>query len=243
MKTVGVYQIKNSLNGKVYVGSSIDIQKRTTEHKKLLRDGKHKSPHLQNAWHSYGEGVFAFSVLVICRKSELLLYEQAAIDALAAHYSQGGYNMCARAYSPFGRPTTERMKAALKGRKNPVLREMLLTPERQKKSGDILKRCWADPEFYDRWRAARDKALDDPAVRNRIREARRRRAVRVVLNGFEMVLAEAAKVLGVSRRTVYHAHRLGVSYQEHIDRLAARALSQTSLAPGSALSALVQPPQ
>ncbi|WP_417063869.1 GIY-YIG nuclease family protein [Kamptonema animale] len=45
----GIYLIQNTLDSKVYVGSSIDIERRWCDHKNLLSRSKHHSKHLQNA--------------------------------------------------------------------------------------------------------------------------------------------------------------------------------------------------
>lgn len=50
----GVYVIKNNVNGKQYVGSSIDLHMRRIQHFSKLRCGKHINSHLQNAYNKYG---------------------------------------------------------------------------------------------------------------------------------------------------------------------------------------------
>ena len=46
----GIYQIKNTINGKVYVGSTIDFERRKYEHFKALKNNNHGNPKLQNAF-------------------------------------------------------------------------------------------------------------------------------------------------------------------------------------------------
>lgn len=53
--TIGIYQIKNKINGKVYIGQSINIEKRLKRHLNDLRKLKHRNQHLQNAFNKYGE--------------------------------------------------------------------------------------------------------------------------------------------------------------------------------------------
>ena len=65
MKQQGVYQIRNVVNGKFYVGSSKDIKNRHAAHRKLLRGNRHHCPHLQAAWNKYGEDCFKFEVIVL----------------------------------------------------------------------------------------------------------------------------------------------------------------------------------
>lgn len=56
----GIYKIVNKINGKHYVGSSINIDKRWSGHRYLLINNKHENQHLQNAWNKYGEDTFEF---------------------------------------------------------------------------------------------------------------------------------------------------------------------------------------
>lgn len=59
----GVYVIKNTINGKAYVGSSISIRKRFKNHRFQLTKGSHHSLSLQQDWNTYGESAFEFTVL------------------------------------------------------------------------------------------------------------------------------------------------------------------------------------
>ena len=61
---IGVYKITNTVDGKVYVGSTtIDFGWRWSNHKSALRKNKHCNIHLQRAWNKYGESAFTFEVL------------------------------------------------------------------------------------------------------------------------------------------------------------------------------------
>lgn len=59
----GIYQIKNLVNGKSYIGSSNNIKKRWTVHISRLNKNRHANPHLQNAWNKYGKNNFLFEIL------------------------------------------------------------------------------------------------------------------------------------------------------------------------------------
>ena len=63
MKNV-IYRIRNVVNNKFYVGSTIDTKRRFEEHRRRLRAGNHQSPHMQAAWNKYGEECFKFEVLM-----------------------------------------------------------------------------------------------------------------------------------------------------------------------------------
>lgn len=59
----GIYIITNRENGKVYIGSTIDFERRWYEHRKSLNTNEHCNPHLQSAWNKYGEDAFEFGIL------------------------------------------------------------------------------------------------------------------------------------------------------------------------------------
>lgn len=75
MTISGIYQIRNLINSKVYIGSTKDIKYRWSEHRSNMRRNKHNNPHLQSAFNKYGEENFVFEILLICEPFELDRYE------------------------------------------------------------------------------------------------------------------------------------------------------------------------
>ena len=60
----GVYCIRNTTNGKLYVGSAaVSFKARWNSHRNALRRGEHAAKHLQSSWNKYGEDKFEFLVL------------------------------------------------------------------------------------------------------------------------------------------------------------------------------------
>jgi group I intron endonuclease len=117
---IGIYKITNQHNEKLYVGSSVSIQKRWNEHKRKLNDGKHDNPHLQQAWNKYGESCFQFEIIELCTKDILLQREQFWIDFYQSAIS--GYNINPIAQFPpnwkgkkRSEETKKRMSIAQKG--------------------------------------------------------------------------------------------------------------------------------
>lgn len=84
---IGIYEIKNLVNGKVYIGQSIDIEERFRSHK--LRES---NTHLKNAFKKYGLENFSFSILKECKKEDLSFYEHWYIIANCSFDGRYGYN-------------------------------------------------------------------------------------------------------------------------------------------------------
>lgn len=82
----GVYKIKCKENGKCYVGSSKRLHNRELEHFNALRNQKHHSKILQNAFNKYGEEQFVFEVIEYCEK-DLEAREQYYIDTENSDYN------------------------------------------------------------------------------------------------------------------------------------------------------------
>lgn len=59
-----IYEIKNLINNKVYIGQTIQEPKRRwIEHKRDLNKGNHSNCHLQNAWNKYGSLNWSFRII------------------------------------------------------------------------------------------------------------------------------------------------------------------------------------
>lgn len=85
---IGIYEIKNKVTGKIYIGSSKQIEKRWEQHLQALEKGEHHSILLQRAWNKYGKECFEFTIKEECREEELLLKEQKHLD-LKPEYNVG----------------------------------------------------------------------------------------------------------------------------------------------------------
>lgn len=84
----GVYQIENQVNGKRYIGSTVNLRRRWAEHLSNLRHGRHHNQHLQCALDKYGETAFSFSILEhVEEASQLILREQYYLDNCTSQYN------------------------------------------------------------------------------------------------------------------------------------------------------------
>lgn len=68
---IGIYEIKNILNDKRYIGQSRQLERRLLTHRNLLNKNKHFNRHLQSAWHEYGAQNFEFNIIETCDKMNL----------------------------------------------------------------------------------------------------------------------------------------------------------------------------
>ncbi|MGH2510529.1 MAG: GIY-YIG nuclease family protein [Ktedonobacteraceae bacterium] len=50
----GIYRITCAVNGKIYIGSAVNIRNRWLQHHNELRHKKHPNQKMQNAWDKYG---------------------------------------------------------------------------------------------------------------------------------------------------------------------------------------------
>ena len=67
---MGVFQIKNSVNGKVLIGSSPDLQAIWNRQKLQLDIGMHPNSNLQNDWKEYGPEKFIYEIIEEVKQSE-----------------------------------------------------------------------------------------------------------------------------------------------------------------------------
>lgn len=94
-KISGIYKIENIVNGKLYIGSSIDIYKRWKEHKTELENKCHHSIHLQRAWDKHGEENFKFEILEVFNgeREKLFELEKYYLDTYKCCDFTNGYNI------------------------------------------------------------------------------------------------------------------------------------------------------
>lgn len=163
-----IYQIKNTVNGKVYVGSACDLKRRWAGHRLDLAAGKHRNQKLQRAWDKYGAEAFEFSVIeyVAC-VADLIEREQHWIDAMDVKAS--GYNIAPKAGSQLG----FRHSAESKKRMAEMQTGKKLSAETIAKMSAAQKGKPKSPEHAAKVGAAhRGKVISDEA-RRRISEAQR----------------------------------------------------------------------
>jgi group I intron endonuclease len=106
--TTGIYQIRNKLNGKVYIGSAVNFTNRKSKHLRELRLGTHHNSKLNKAWVKYGDESFEIDFLWTCKRAYLLFFEQIFING---HDSvKSGYNVAPTAGGTYGYKHTQETK-------------------------------------------------------------------------------------------------------------------------------------
>lgn len=108
----GIYQITNTVNGKRYIGSAVNLRQRCHTHRWDLRKSCHRNGRLQASWNKHGEGAFEFTVIEVCERGALIAREQAALDGLKPEY-----NICKVAGSSLGVKHGPEMRAKLSAAK------------------------------------------------------------------------------------------------------------------------------
>jgi len=99
-KPAGIFQVKNTANGKILLGSSLNLEGPLNSHKFMLSIGLHRNQTLQREWNEYGADKFVFEILEEVKvkddpnfnlSDELMLLEQIWLERLQP-FGERGYN-------------------------------------------------------------------------------------------------------------------------------------------------------
>ncbi|MGE5583853.1 MAG: GIY-YIG nuclease family protein [Bacillota bacterium] len=98
-QNMGVYQIQNRINNKIYVGSSLNLDSIFNKTKIQLESGKHQNKELQKEWTKFGPDNFIFTILERLKpevypdnyQEELENLEEFWLEKLEP-YGERGYN-------------------------------------------------------------------------------------------------------------------------------------------------------
>ncbi len=100
VKPSGVFQIKNMVNGKILLGSSLNLEGPLNKHRFMLRINGHPNKELQKDWNELGSDQFTFEILETIQvkddpnfnlKDELTLLEEIWLEKLQP-VGERGYN-------------------------------------------------------------------------------------------------------------------------------------------------------
>ena len=88
--SIGIYKFTNKINGKIYIGQSIHIEKRFQEH---CQQAKHSPKTIfHTALQKYGIENFLFEIIELCEDSQLDDKEQYYINKYNS-LTPNGYNI------------------------------------------------------------------------------------------------------------------------------------------------------
>ncbi len=62
-RPMGVFQVRNTVNGKVFIGTSVNLPAMLNRQQSQLRFGGHPNKQLQKDWAEFGPEAFEFEVL------------------------------------------------------------------------------------------------------------------------------------------------------------------------------------
>jgi group I intron endonuclease len=96
---MGAFQIRNISNGRIFIGTSNNLEAIWNRHRFQLNMGSHRNAMLQKDWKALGEENFAFEVLekldheegITDYNKELEVLEEMFLEELQP-YGDGGYN-------------------------------------------------------------------------------------------------------------------------------------------------------
>lgn len=89
---IGIYRIKNLINGKLYIGQTSDrFIERYWNHCWKLNNKTHDNNYLQNSWNKYGEENFEFSVIHVLKENEDI--DQLEFDYIHMYKDYDTYNI------------------------------------------------------------------------------------------------------------------------------------------------------
>jgi hypothetical protein len=99
-RPMGVFQVRNTLSGKVFLGSTADLPSMLNRQRAQLQMGAHPNRLLQADWRAQGANTFAFEVLDTLAPSDDAGYDpredlhtlEAMWLAKVAPFGERGYN-------------------------------------------------------------------------------------------------------------------------------------------------------
>lgn len=109
----GIYAIRNIINGKLYLGSAINLVRREGRHFVLLKNNRHFNKYLQAAYNKYWYFNFQFLIIEYCEIDKLKWREQHWLNILHCWKRDKGYNICRIADNRLGVLHTDEAKAKM----------------------------------------------------------------------------------------------------------------------------------
>lgn len=180
----GIYMIRNRISGDCYIGSSILIRWRISEHKRDLSLGEHHSRFLQRAWNKYGPDAFEFSVLEKTKPNAMVLQdtEQRYLDLFRPRYNMSQKSDRPSINYPPDPATRARRAASMRRvwadphfreKRTKAMSEMFASSEWRAKNTASIRARWQDNAYRNRMLATWKMSHDNHAYRKAISETQK----------------------------------------------------------------------
>lgn len=132
----GIYAIRNTSTGLMYIGQSKDIKYRIRKHKEMLKGGRHPKSEIQESYDTFGKGSFTYLTLFECSPEELDFHEHRLTECYRERTSYVVCNISiGRKHSD---STKEKLRQANLGDSNP---KYWLGKKRSQETKDKISKC------------------------------------------------------------------------------------------------------
>lgn len=128
-KEAGVYRFQNIVTGRFYIGSTVDIYKRHSRLRYVLKKGIKDNIRMLEDYKKFGNGSFVFGIVEYCSKESLLEREQYYYELWNPQY-----NVWKQVYNAKDREFTQEQLEYFKSYPH--------GPKDMKKHSDSLKQAW-----------------------------------------------------------------------------------------------------
>jgi group I intron endonuclease len=112
----GIYEIRNLVNNKTYIGQGSNLRKRKNGHFGELRRNEHDNKYLQRSYNMYGKENFVFNILLYCEPEEMTYYEQLLVDIRQPEYNNRRICVDSNFGCKFSDESRKNMSEAAKGK-------------------------------------------------------------------------------------------------------------------------------
>jgi len=104
-------------NDKRYIGSTSNMERRWSQHRRLLKRNLHENPILQFSYNKHGENNFIYELLELCSESNLIEIEDKYIRLFDTMNRNHGYNFDLPSRPNQSPEANEKRRLAMTGRK------------------------------------------------------------------------------------------------------------------------------
>lgn len=211
----GIYVIKNTINGKEYIGSAISLYNRFHTHKCQLINRTHSNNKLLRSYKKYGDESFVFEIIELCEKKDLIIREQFWIDTKTPVL-----NICKIAGNTLGFKLSKKTKNHLSDVKKGKTTQSMLGKKHKQSTKDLIgkkaKERGVSKNFLEASKLANTGRKHSKVVRDKMALKQRKITPTQSVDIIEKRLIgiyqmDIAKEYGISQRLVVRVEkRMGI---------------------------------